>query len=111
MGLDVTPTNQCLEKKVLLFGFEIADLLIIFLSLAILDLSIGRFLPKILSVWLPTIVLGWVIKWAKKGKPDNYLLHLIKYQFSPGHLSAFKEPSCLMQAPQLKGKINVDTCR
>jgi len=92
MSIKVTPTSKCLDKKTLLFGFEMVDLFAIFFTLAILNFLFGKSDHKLLLVWLPPLIVGLILRYGKKGKPGNHLLHLIRFQFSPGVFSAFKEP-------------------
>ena len=110
MGLQVTPVSRCLDKKLQLFGFEMFDLIIVFLFLALLNLLFGQTNYKILLVWLPPILLSGVLRFGKKGKPEKYLLHLFRFQFLPGHYSAFLEPSNNPVPPMIeKGDANGTT--
>ncbi|MBT4762907.1 MAG: hypothetical protein HOO06_14530 [Bdellovibrionaceae bacterium] len=102
MSLTATPVSKCLDKKTLIFGFEMPDLLLTFILLAVLNLVFGKTHQKFLLVWLPPIVLGLTLKYGKKGKPENFLVHWIKYQISPGVYSAFKEPTENPFPPKIK---------
>lgn len=93
MGLKVTQVSKCLDKKAKLFGFEMGDLFIVFFSLAILNFIFGKTDQKLLLVWLPPALIGLSLHFGKKGKPDNYIVHWFRFQFSPGVYSAFKEPT------------------
>lgn len=93
MGLKTTSVAKCLDKKLLIFGFEVPDVLAIFLSLSVLNFIFGQTPLKIVFVWLPTLALTLVLKYGKKGKPDNYLVHWLKFQMKPGTYRAFPEPS------------------
>ena len=53
MSLKSTPVSRCLEKKLLFFGYELPDVLAIFMLLAVLNLTLGRTEYKFLLVWLP----------------------------------------------------------
>lgn len=92
MGLKCNPVSKCLDKKTLIWGFEMADILIVFLALAVLNLLFGDTDNKLLLVWSPPLLLALVLRYGKKGKPENYLVHLIRYQFSSGVYCAFKDP-------------------
>ncbi|MCM0604501.1 MAG: hypothetical protein KA715_00250 [Xanthomonadaceae bacterium] len=93
MSLRTTSVSKCLDKKLNLFGFEIPDLLAIFLTLSILNFIFGSTSYKIFSVWLPSILLAVVLRVGKKGKPDNFLIHWIRYQLTPGILYSFHSPN------------------
>lgn len=93
MEIKTTPVSKCLDKKMIVMGFEIPDLLAIFLTLSILNFLFGMTSMKIVAVWLPTIALAAILRISKRGKPDNFLVHWIRFQIRPGILSAFQESS------------------
>jgi len=92
MSLKTTQVSRCLDKKLTLFGFEVADLLLIFALVAVLNLVVGDFSYSFLLTWLPAALFALVLRIGKRGKPDNYLTHLIRFQFKPGVLEAFHPP-------------------
>lgn len=100
----VVPVSKCLDKHLMLFGFEVVDLLAIFIVLSILNFIFGTSSMKLIMVWLPTVALALVLRFGKRGKPDKYLLHLIRFQIQPGYYSAFKEPTVMEPPPRLKRK-------
>ena len=79
---------RSLEKKTRLFGFELADLLFIFLYLAGSNLIFGQTSLKPLIVWAGTISLAGGLYFFKRGKPDGYLQHYGEFLYSPSVLSA-----------------------
>lgn len=89
MGLKTSTVYRCLDKKTYVFGFEIVDLFFVFTVLAFLNLVLGHVPYKFLFTWGPSLSLALFIKLIKRGKPDNYLLHLIRSYFQPKILSAF----------------------
>jgi len=89
MALKTSEVYRCLEKKTLVFGFEILDLFLVFVVLAVLNLLFKNMPYKFLLTWGPSIALGVFLRFSKAGKPDNHLVHLIRFQFAPGVLSAF----------------------
>jgi hypothetical protein len=89
MSLKTSEVYRCLEKKTLVFGFEIVDLFLVFSMLAILNLLFGGLPYKFCWTWLPSILLGIGLRIGKTGKPDNYFLHLARFQIAPGVLSGF----------------------
>lgn len=102
MALKVEPTSKSLERKLLIMGFEIPDLLAIFLLLSILNFSFGSTNYKLFLVWLPTLAAAVTLRIAKHGKPNNYLVHLGKHFSQKKHLSAFKPSSITKPAQKLK---------
>jgi len=101
MELKVTEVSRCLDKKMMIMGFEIPDLLIIFLTISILSFLFGSASMKWLFVWLPSLSLALTLKYVKRGKPDNYLIHWLRYQIKPGALKAFEEASICKRPPRL----------
>lgn len=93
MDIKTTPVSKCLDKKMIVMGFEIPDLLAIFLTLSILNFLFGTTQMKLLLVWLPSILLAATLRISKRGKPDNFLVHWLRFQIRPGILSAFQEPT------------------
>jgi hypothetical protein len=102
MGLRSEPTSQSLEKKLLILGFEVPDVLAIFLLLSFLNFFLGRLGNKFFLVWLPVALAALVLRIGKRGKPDNYLLHLAKFHFRPKYYSAFQEPTHKAFPPRAK---------
>lgn len=89
MALKTSEVYRCLEKKTLVFGFEIVDLFLVFSVLAILNFILGGVPYKFFWTWIPAMVLGISLRFGNAGKPDNYLAHLARFHFSPGILSCF----------------------
>src|SRR4051794_38271926 len=87
----VSSVSKCLDRKLVLFGFEVLDLIAVFLLLSILNFLFGQVPYRWLFVWLPTLALACILRWGKRGKPDKYLVHLIRFQIKPGVYSAFIE--------------------
>ncbi|MBI4404094.1 MAG: hypothetical protein HY537_08035 [Deltaproteobacteria bacterium] len=96
--------SRCLDKKLTMFGFEVADILGIFLCLSVLNFLFGQSSLKFFFAWLPSIVLALILRYGKKGKPDKFLIHWFRYQIKPGILSAFSEPGEVVFPPRLKGE-------
>ncbi len=91
MGLETSTVNKSLDKRLKLLGYEIPDLLAIFLLL-----SFSNFLFSDISLLLviaPAAILAGILRLGKVGKPDNFLVHWIRFQIRPGIYSAFPEPT------------------
>jgi len=93
LALRSEPTSQSLDKKLLILGFEVPDVLAIFLLLSILNFLFGQNNYKLFFVWLPVIIIAVILRIGKRGKPENYLLHLVKFHLRPKYFSAFKAPT------------------
>jgi len=83
----VSKVPRALETKTKLFGFELADVLIIFLYMSVSNLVFGQTHLKFLLVWVGTLALALTLYFAKKGKPDDHLQHLGEFYRTPEILS------------------------
>ena len=88
MSLLTSKVPRALETKTKLFGFELADVLIIFIFLSVTNLIFGGTSLKFPIVWSGTALLAGALYFLKKGRPDNYLQHLGEFYSSPGIYSA-----------------------
>lgn len=88
MSLLVSKVPRALEIKARLFGFELGDLLFIFLYLALSNLIFGQTRLKFPMVWIGTLALAGTLYFVKRGKPDGFLQHAGEHFWSPGVLSA-----------------------
>lgn len=89
MAIKTSEVYRCLEKKTLVFGFEMLDLFAVFTVFALLSLILSGIHYKAVLTWGPTLALALFLRFGKSGKPENFLLHWVHFQFSPGVLSAF----------------------
>ncbi len=87
------PVSKCLDKKLILFGYEVPDVLAIFLTLSILNFLFGQTSLSVAFVWAPTLALAVILRIGKRGKPEKHLIHWVRYQFQPGTYCAFNEPT------------------
>jgi hypothetical protein len=87
-GLKTSRVHRKLDTRLKILGFEIMDLLAIMMLAAVNNLILGRlkFAPVFVIV-IPAI-LAAVLYIVKRDKPENYLLHLLRYLSSPGLYSA-----------------------
>ena len=75
----VSTVPRALEIKSKIFGFEIPDLLIIFLNMTLTNFIFGTTSFRYPLVWGTTMSLALFLFFAKRGKPDGYLQHLGEY--------------------------------
>jgi hypothetical protein len=94
--------SKSLDRKLKLFGYEVLDVLTIFLTLSVLNLLFGQSGMSLLLVWTPSVALAVVLRLGKRGKPEKYLLHWLRYQVKPGIYSAFPEPTDWQTPPSLR---------
>lgn len=86
--LKTSPVHGNLESKPKLLGFEMQDLVGIMLFASILNLMFGKTGLGIYMTFIPPAVAAAILFFAKRGKPDGYLAHLIRYYATPGFYSA-----------------------
>ncbi len=79
---------RSLETKTKLFGFEIGDLLLIFINLSVLNLIFGGSKLRYPLVWGSTALLLGLIYFVKRGRPDNFIQHAIEHFAQSPVLSA-----------------------
>lgn len=107
MSLLTSKVPRSLEAKTKLFGFEIADLLLIFLYLATSNLIFGSTRLKFPIVWIGTLVIAGVLYFVKRDKPDGFLQHWGEFKRMPGILSAGKSDTDYQ--PYFENSFEVDT--
>jgi hypothetical protein len=79
---------RALDTKNKLFGFELSDLLLVFLYLSLSNLIFGSTKLKPVIVWLGTLVLGVALHFMKRNRPDHHIQHWGEFQRSPAILSS-----------------------
>ena len=89
MALKTSEVYRCLDKKALVLGFEIIDLLAVFLFLSVLNFLFRGLPYKFFITWVPSLGLALFLKFGKAGKPENYLLHWVRFYFMPVVFSSF----------------------
>lgn len=89
--LDTTKVNRSLDQKTLILFLEVIDLFTLVTFCSILNLLFGRMGHKFLLVYIPTIILGATLILSKRGKPERFLFHFLRYQLQPKFFSCFKE--------------------
>ena len=86
--LKTSTVHRKLDAKFKIGGIEATDLLAVLILAAIMNLFFGRFsFGPIFIFGLPTI-LFCILYFGKRGKPEGYLMHGLKYYLSPGELWA-----------------------
>jgi hypothetical protein len=79
---------RALEMKSKLFGFELPDLLVIFMNLALMNLIFGATRFRYPLVWGTTIALALLLFLSKRGRPEDYLQHLGELIAQPAYRAA-----------------------
>lgn len=87
-GLLTSSVPRALEMKSKLFGYELPDLLVIFVNLSVTNLIFGGSSLRYPLVWGTTLGMALFLFFAKRGKPDNYLQHLGEHYLKPSYFAA-----------------------
>ena len=74
---------RTLETKSKIMGFELSDVLILLLNLSVQNLIFGGTSMKIPMVFGSSFILGSLLFFFKRGKPDNYIQHYSEHLLSP----------------------------
>lgn len=76
---------RTLETKSKILGFELSDVLILFLNLSIQNLVFGGTQFKIPMVFGTSVAIALVLFVFKRGKPDHFLQHYFQHMLLPTH--------------------------
>jgi hypothetical protein len=87
--IESTKVSRSLDRKSLILWLEITDIFALVLFCSILNLIFGGTHYKLYFVYLPTLILGITLILAKRGKPEGFLAHFLKFHLQTKHLSCF----------------------
>lgn len=88
LGLDQSKVHRNLDGQIKVMGLEAPDLILVLLVAAVMNLFFGQTNFVLITVFgIPSILL-LILYFGKKGKPENYLIHLLRYMASPRFYSA-----------------------
>ena len=97
MELNTSTVQRNLDAKLKIGNIEALDLLIALICGAMMNLFFGGTALEIpLVVGMPTIVIA-ACYFGKRGKPEKFLPHLLRYHLEPGFFAAGEEPAKAMQ--------------
>ena len=86
--LKTSAVHRNLDKRPKLLGMEIQDVVVLTLLASVLNLIFGHTKAGVYMTFIPPLVLAVVLYVGKRGRPDKFLLHLIRYHITPGFLSS-----------------------
>ena len=86
--LKTSTVHRKLNAKFKIGGIEATDLLSVLLLAAVMNLFFGRLSIGPIFIFGVPGILFCVLYFGKKGKPDGYLLQMIKFYLSSGELRA-----------------------
>lgn len=102
MKLHTATIHRNLDARLKIGNIEAFDLLIALICGAMMNLCFGSTaleLPLVIGV--PVLILA-VFYFGKRGKPEKYLPHLLRFYLETGFFAAGEEPK---QAAQMRRKI------
>jgi hypothetical protein len=87
--LEFSKVSRSLDRKSLILWLEIMDIFALVTFCSLLNIVFGGTGLKVYLVYLPTAILGITLIFTKRGKPENFLIHFLKYHLRPKCLSCF----------------------
>ena len=103
MNFNTSTVQRNLDAKLKIGNIEAFDLLIALICGAVLNLFFsGTALEMPLVIGVPLTILA-VCYFGKRGKPEKYLPHLLRYHLEPAFFSAGEEPANVLP---IRRKIN-----
>jgi len=103
MNFNTSTVQRNLDAKLKIGNIEAFDLLIALICGAVMNLFFsGTALEMPLVIGVPAVILA-TFYFGKRGKPEKYLPHLLRYHLEPAFFSAGEEPTNVLP---MRRKIN-----
>ena len=97
MEINTATVQRNLDAKLKIGNIEALDLLIALICGSMMNLIFGGTALELpLVVGMPMLILA-VCYFGKRGKPEKYLPHLLRFYVSPGFFAAGEEPAKILQ--------------
>ena len=87
-GLQSSTAYQNLGIKIKFMGMEACDLLAVLIFSSVMDLLFGHTSLRLWLVLILPLTMAIVLFFAKRNKPEHFLIHLIRYYCNPQKYSA-----------------------
>jgi len=91
LGLEQSKVHRNLDGTIKVMGLEAPDLILVLLVAAVMNLFFGQTRLVLITVFGIPLLLLFTLYFGKKGKPENYLVHLARYLVMPSFYSAGSE--------------------
>jgi len=88
MELKTSTIHRNLAARFKIMGMDAFDLIFLLLFAEIMNLIFGGTRLQLYLVFILPLVIGLILFFSKRNKPDKYLIHLIRYYILQGHFSA-----------------------
>jgi hypothetical protein len=89
--IEMSKVSRSLDRKSLILWLEITDIFALVLFCSVLNLLFGGSHLKLYLVYLPTLILAITLILTKRGKPEGFLAHFLKFHLRPKHLTCFDD--------------------
>ena len=93
MDLRVSRIYRKIDTKWKIGGLELPDLFLVLILAATMNLFFGRTFLAVPMVFVVPSLLALIFYFGKRDKPEDFLIHFIRYYLTPGFYSAGKESS------------------
>lgn len=100
--LQSSAVHRNLDSKLKILGMEAQDLIFVMLFASIMNLIFGKTSLSFVLVFVVPAIMGVILFFAKRGKPEGYLIHLIRYYVISGFYSAAQDSK---NHDKMRGKI------
>lgn len=90
--LHTSEVHRNLDAKFKVAGMEAFDLLLALIFGAVMNLFFGGTVLELpLVIGGPVAIIFLLLYFSKKGKEENYIIHLVRFYFAPGFFSSGKD--------------------
>jgi len=88
LSLEQSKVHRNLDGAIKVMGLEAPDLILVLMVAAVMNLFFGQTSLVLITVFGIPLLLLFTLYFGKKGKPENYLIHLVRYLVTPRFFSA-----------------------
>lgn len=88
MALKTSAVHRKLDSKIKIMGLDAHDLLFVLLFASIMNIFFGQTIFSALMVFIVPILMAVILYFTKRNKPENFLLHYLKFFLLPKYLSS-----------------------
>ena len=86
--LKTSAVHRNLDRRPKLLGLEIQDVVVLTLMASVFNLIFGHTRFGVYMTFIPSLSMAVALYVGKRGRPDKFLLHWIRYYTTPGFFSA-----------------------
>ncbi len=86
--LKTSTVHRNLDRRPKILGMEMQDVVLVMLLASVMNLIFGATRLGAYITFIPPTIMAIVLLVGKRGRPDKFLVHLIRYHITPGFYSA-----------------------